>query len=175
MSAEIDQLVEALSKLLRVKGQTLATVESCTGGLVGAAMTGPAGASDVFVGGLLTYSNEAKEALAGVRAATLKAHGAVSGLVAIEMASGGRARLGADIAVSITGIAGPGGGSDEKPVGTVWVCVDRERGQDCRRFVFPGDREAVRAWSVVSALGMVIQVLTGQSEALSHEFQRFGG
>ncbi len=175
MSAEIDQLVEELSKLLRANGQTLATVESCTGGLVGAAMTGPAGASDVFVGGLLTYSNEAKETLAGVRAATLKAHGAVSGPVAIEMASGGRARLGADIAVSITGIAGPGGGSDEKPVGTVWVCVDAAGSRDCRLFVFPGDREAVRAWSVVSALGLVIQMLGGRSESLLHECERFEG
>ena len=175
MSAGVDQLVEELSKLLRANGQTLATVESCTGGLVGAAMTGPAGASDVFVGGLVTYSNEAKEALAGVRAATLKAHGAVSGPVAIEMACGGRARLGADIAVSISGIAGPGGGSDEKPVGTVWVCVDAGGNRDCRRFVFPGDREAVRAWSVVSGLWMVSQVLTGQSEALAHECERFEG
>lgn len=175
MSFGTKDLVIELSRLLRANGQTLVTVESCTGGLVGAAMTDLGGASDVFVGGLVTYSNEAKETLAGVRGATLETHGAVSAQVAIEMAVGGLERLGSDIAVSITGIAGPGGGSEDKPVGTVWVCVDARSRWDCRRFVFPGNREAVRAWSVVSALGMVIQVLEGRTEKLSHECERFEG
>ena len=116
MSAE--EVLEAF----RAKGQTIATAESCTGGMVAAALTDIAGSSDVFLAGYVTYSNAAKQSMVGVRQATLDAHGAVSEEVALEMAQGARDRTGADVAVSITGIAGPGG-SEFKPEGR--VCFGR--------------------------------------------------
>ena len=141
----ISQLVEQLAALLRMQGRTLASVESCTGGMVGEALTALPGISDVYLGGFITYSNMAKQLSAGVNPRTLAQHGAVSSQVALEMARGGCGKLLATNSIAITGIAGPDGGSDDKPVGTVWICVAGSGGAyDCRRFVFAGDRSAIR-------------------------------
>lgn len=112
---------EELVRLAAHHGKTIATAESCTGGLIGAAITSISGASQVFMGGIIAYDNSVKEQLLKVPASTLAAHGAVSHDVATQMAKGAAAALNVDLAVSVTGIAGPGGGSTEKPVGTVWI------------------------------------------------------
>lgn len=166
----IPDLVERLATALRADSLVLATVESCTGGLLGGAITTLAGSSDFYAGGFVTYTNALKQSCVGVRQSTLDQFGAVSTQTALEMAVGGAARTGADLAISITGIAGPGGGSEQKPVGTVWICVASNDGQaDTRRFLFPGDRAAVRAQSVAAALSMAIQRLCNHAEALEHE------
>ncbi|KRE05951.1 damage-inducible protein CinA [Bosea sp. Root381] len=138
------------------RGLTVATVESCTGGLVSGALTAIAGSSSVVLGGLVTYSNEAKTALAGVPKALLDAHGAVSEPVARAMAEGGRQKLGADLAVSITGVAGPGGGSEAKPVGLVHFACAGPSGTLHRekRFGDPG-RDEIRRLSVLEALDLL--------------------
>ena len=170
----ISELVTTLTLILKEQKKTIATVESCTGGMVGAAITDLAGVSDVFVGGYITYSNEQKTRAVGVSEAALKVHGAVSGQVAIEMANGGRENAEADMAVSLTGIAGPNGGNEEKPVGTVWICVATDLGTpDCRRFIFPGDRAGVRARATIAALKMCIQNLTNDNQPLDHQYERF--
>lgn len=160
-------LVRVLSGLLRERGQTVATVESCTGGLVGEMITRLPGSSDVFVGGLLTYADHAKSALAGVDGSLIAAHGAVSGEVAHAMAAGGLARAGSDHALAITGIAGPGGERPGKPVGTVWIArASRGGSGEARRFQFRGGRDAVRLWAATTALGMLRLHLLGENEAL---------
>ena len=145
--------VPVLADVLRVRGERLATAESCTGGLIAAACTELAGSSDWFERGFVTYSNEAKCELLGVDAALIAAHGAVSEPVALAMATGALAHSRADWAVAVTGIAGPGGGSAEKPVGLVWLAWCRRGGApEAERHVFPGDRAAVRAATVLQAL-----------------------
>ncbi len=149
-------LAEHVITRLRQRSETLATVESCTGGLVGSALTDIAGASAAYLGGLVTYTNELKTALAGVEPAIIAEHGAVSRACAIAMAQGARTRLGATHAVAVTGIAGPEGGSEAKPVGTVWFALASENmPTDVRRFRFPGDRASVRTWGVATALAIV--------------------
>lgn len=149
-------LVRTVSELLRKRAEMVGTVESCTGGLLGEMITRIGGSSDVFAGGLLTYTNELKARLAGVDAQLIATNGAVSKQVAIEMARGGLDRLGTDHALSITGVAGPGGGSKEKPVGTVWIARASSDGTtDARRFLFRGGRDAIRLWSATTALGML--------------------
>ena len=147
---------------LKAKGLMLATAESCTGGWVAQAVTAIAGSSDWFERGFVTYSNAAKMDMLRVKAGTLRTHGAVSEQTAGEMAAGALARSRAQVAVAITGIAGPAGGSAEKPVGTVcfgWatktgaVCVETRR--------FKGDRESVRRQSVIVALQGVLALLEG--------------
>ncbi|MBX3361926.1 MAG: competence/damage-inducible protein A [Phycisphaeraceae bacterium] len=153
----------ALEKLRRVGGR-LATVESCTGGMLGQSLTAVAGSSDVYVGGWVTYSNEMKSRLVGVDRGVIERHGAVSREVACEMAIGGLSRSDADHCLAITGVAGPGGGTAEKPVGTVWIgLASREGGVDCRRFQMRGERDSVRQWSVSSALVMLVLRLDGRS------------
>ncbi len=147
----------ALVALYRRKGLRMATAESCTGGLVAAAITAIPGASAVFTHGFVTYANEAKTELLGVPAELLAAVGAVSEPVARAMARGARARSGADVAVSITGIAGPDGGSAEKPVGTVWFGLAGPRGERTYHHIFQGGRDAVRAQSAAFALGLLEQ------------------
>lgn len=169
----IPRLVEELADLLRERGGTLATVESCTGGLVGAAITERAGISDVYMGGFVTYSNMAKQTTVGVNAMTLAQYGAVSSQVAIEMAKGGCGKLSSTNAIAITGIAGPTGSSIEKPVGTVWICVAQSTGEFCcRRFVFPADRTAVRACALRASLEMMIQMVAGDMQTLEYELER---
>jgi nicotinamide-nucleotide amidase len=146
--------------LCRAKGLTLATAESETGGLVAARLTSVPGASDVFVGGVVAYANEVKEAALGVPTELLAAHGAVSAEAAEAMARGARERLGADVAVAVTGIAGPGGGTEEKPVGLVYLHAEGPDGSAARELTFPGDRESIRARSAVMALHLVRRLLT---------------
>ncbi|MGZ4382948.1 MAG: nicotinamide-nucleotide amidohydrolase family protein [Gaiellaceae bacterium] len=141
--------------LCRERGWTLGTAESCTGGLVAARLTGIPGSSDVFLGGIVAYADEVKQAELGVSAALLAERGAVSAEVAEAMAKGARTRLGVDVAVAVTGIAGPDGGTEEKPVGLVYLHAEGPGGGVGREFSFPGDRPSIRARSVVGALHLV--------------------
>jgi nicotinamide-nucleotide amidase len=159
-SREERTIEELVLGLCRDRGWTLATAESCTGGLVAARLTGVPGSSDVFLGGIVAYANDVKERELGVPAAMLAEHGAVSAEVAESMAQGARARLGADVAVSVTGIAGPDGGTAEKPVGLVYLHAEGPDGGVGREFSFPGDRASIRARSAVGALHLVRRVLT---------------
>ena len=144
-----------LLRALEAKGLTLATAESCTGGLIAAALTAIAGSSAVVMAGFVTYSNAAKMRMVGVQEASLAAHGAVSETVAREMAEGALARAEVDIALSCTGIAGPGGATPGKPVGLVFIgCARRGAQTVVERHVFPGDREAVRAATVAAAFAL---------------------
>ncbi|WP_159995379.1 CinA family protein [Roseomonas sp. 18066] len=144
-----------LLQRLAAEGLTIATAESCTGGLVAAALTAIPGSSASVLAGFVTYSNEAKTRMLGVPAAMLEAHGAVSAEVAGAMAAGALRESGADLAVSTTGIAGPGGATAGKPVGLVYLAAARRGGGvTVQRHVFPGDRGAVRAAAVGVALAM---------------------
>ncbi len=157
MTSPTDQQLEALAQSLGAKLQQardrLVTAESCTGGWIAKAVTDIAGSSGWFDCGMAAYSYEAKQALLGVRPQTLETHGAVSRETVIEMVSGALVNSGASVAVAVTGIAGPGGGSADKPVGTVWIGWKRRGGYaSARAFQFDGDREAVRRQTVGAAL-----------------------
>jgi nicotinamide-nucleotide amidase len=152
---ETTDLATAVLAACRAKGWHAATAESCTGGLVAAALTAIAGSSDVVDRGFVTYSNEAKMELLGVPEATLAAHGAVSVETALAMCQGAVARAGVDLAVSITGVAGPGGGSAEKPVGLVYLGVATRAEGHTERHVFPGDRDGIRRHAMIRALEML--------------------
>ena len=149
---------ERLLASCRAHGLKLATAESCTGGLIAATLTAIAGSSDVMDRGFVTYSNAAKVEMLGVPAELIAAVGAVSQEVAERMAEGAVGRSAADIAVAVTGVAGPGGGTAEKPVGLVWFALAR-RGRESRteRHVFPGDRRAVRLATVARALALIAE------------------
>ena len=159
----MDELVALAGEViaaLRRAGQTMATAESCTGGLIGHVMTEVPGASDVFVGGAIVYSNAAKAAVLGVDAATLAALGAVSAPVAAQMAQGARRLYAADVAVSVTGIAGPGGGSPGKPSGATFVHVSHANGYTRGlHAVWQGDRSANKRLSAEAALRLVLDSL----------------
>jgi nicotinamide-nucleotide amidase len=144
--------VRAVAALCRERGERIAVAESCTGGGLAAALTSVAGSSDWFDRGFVTYSNAAKQELLGVSAATLKRFGAVSEEVARQMARGALAGSRATLAVSITGIAGPGGATPGKPVGLVWIAWARKSSITGRRFHFKGGRAAVRRQAVAAAL-----------------------
>jgi nicotinamide-nucleotide amidase len=154
---EIETLASGVLDRARTRGLKLATAESCTGGLVAGALTAIAGSSDVFEGGLVTYSNAAKTRFLGVEPKMLASHGAVSEPVARAMAEGALAALGADLAVSITGVAGPGGGTADKPVGLVHFASARKGGPTYARVLRLGDigRAEVRLASVREALDML--------------------
>jgi nicotinamide-nucleotide amidase len=152
-----EQLVLALC---RERGLSLATAESCTGGMVAERLTSVPGSSDVFVGSVVAYANEVKERELGVPAALLAEHGAVSEEVAVAMARGARERLGADVAVAVTGIAGPGGGTAEKPVGLVHLAVVGRDGELSATTSYPGDRDGIRRRATVTALHLVRRLLT---------------
>ena len=154
-----DDLAAVVLGLARQAGLKLATAESCTGGMVGARLTAIPGSSDTFLGGAICYDNRLKTELLGVDPATIAAHGAVSEPVAAAMATGVLARLGADVAVSVSGIAGPGGGSDEKPVGTVCLGVAGRGPVETVRTVFGGGREEIRARAAQGALRLLVQRL----------------
>lgn len=159
MSSDLTTLAEQLGAALRAKGWRLAVAESCTGGGLAYACTAVPGSSDWFERGVVTYSNRAKEEMLGIRAALIAQHGAVSDEVVRAMAEGILIYSHADLAVGVTGIAGPGGGSPAKPVGTVWIaCAGKGRETVSRRHQFAGDRAAVRAQSIVAALEMLIIV-----------------
>ena len=157
-------IIESAAKTIETcksAGLMVATVESCTGGLVAGALTSVSGSSDVVDRGFVTYSNEAKNELVDVPLDMINAHGAVSANVAEAMARGGVARSNAQIAVSITGIAGPGGGTETKPVGLVhFGCYRQDGAVALHHEVFRGDREAVRAASILQALAMIRQAAT---------------
>lgn len=148
-------LASAVLDALRERGMHLAVAESCTGGLVGARITAIPGASDVFVGGAITYSNAQKTAMLGVPVELLARHGAVSEQAVAAMTAGARRRFGVEAAVAISGIAGPSGGTAEKPVGTVWLGAALGDAHVERRIVLPGDREAVRARAAQAALDLL--------------------
>jgi nicotinamide-nucleotide amidase len=154
-------LEESLVAALKGRGATLATAESCTGGLIGARITDVPGASSVYLGGVVTYSDRAKTERLGVAPALLAAHGAVSEATAAAMAEGCLRAFGAALAVSVTGIAGPSGGTPEKPVGTVWIGLADGAGTGAERFGFGGTRDMIRERSVNKALEMAYRRLTG--------------
>jgi len=151
-----------VAEALQQQKLMLVTAESCTGGWIAKVLTDVPGSSDWFECGVAAYSYEAKEALLGVNPGTLEQHGAVSEEVVREMVAGALARMGGDVSIAVTGIAGPGGGTDDKPVGTVWIGWKRRGGYaQARLFHFAGDRESVRRHSVAAALDGVRQILTG--------------
>jgi nicotinamide-nucleotide amidase len=155
--APIEELV---LEACRERGLTVATAESCSGGLVAGRLTGVPGSSDVFVGAIVAYANEIKQAELGVPTEMLEIYGAVSAETALAMAEGARERLGADVAVSVTGIAGPGGGTPEKPVGLVYLCASGPSGDRARDFQVTGDRETVRRRATVGALHLLHELVT---------------
>lgn len=158
-SEPVARLVEQIAQALRTRGQMMVTAESCTGGLIASACTDLAGSSDWFERGLVSYSNRAKTELLGVPAELIARHGAVSGPVALAMAEGARRRSNVAWAVAVTGVAGPTGGSPDKPVGTVWFAWSTPSGSDAEHRLFPGDRAAVRAATVRHALDGLLQRL----------------
>jgi nicotinamide-nucleotide amidase len=153
-------IAEIVLDLCRGRGLTLATAESCTGGLVAARLTSVPGSSDAFVGSVVAYSDEVKAAELGVARELLQRHGAVSAEVAHAMAEGARQRLRADVAVAVTGVAGPGGGSKEKPVSLVFLHAAGPDGDEGRRLDLPGDREMIRGRATAAALHLVRRLLT---------------
>lgn len=148
-----------LGQRLRADGLTICTAESCTGGLIASRLTDVSGSSAYLLGGVVAYSNEAKSALLNVRQGTLIAYGAVSEPTAAEMATGARTLFGADFALSVTGIAGPGGGTPEKPVGLTFIGLASADGVQVRRFVWEGDRAANKRQSADAALQLLLDVL----------------
>lgn len=159
--AAMTKLENMIGDLLRARGLKLATAESCTGGLIASRITDVAGSSDYFVGGVSAYAYEAKVALLGVSWDTLKAHGAVSRETVLEMARGARKNLSADVAISVSGIAGPGGGMPGKPVGTTWIGLSASDGEWARLFQFEGDRIQNKSSAADAALQFLIDYLNG--------------
>lgn len=148
-----------LGAALRGSGIRIATAESCTGGILSGMITEIAGSSDYFIGGIIAYSNDIKKEAVGVKASTLKNFGAVSKETAIELSEGVRKRFKTDIGVSITGIAGPGGGSPEKPVGTVFIGISKSKKAIVKKFLFKGTRRSIRKASADAALKMLLESL----------------
>lgn len=153
-------LEEKVGQLLLAKNQTLALAESCTGGLISHRITRVAGSSAYYLGGAVTYANEAKMNFLGVAATTLEKYGAVSEQTALEMSRGIRERTGASISLSVTGIAGPSGGSPDKPVGTVWISIARQNGHEAHHFQFHGERERIIFGTSQAALNWLRIVLS---------------
>lgn len=159
--AELEALALRVAAAMQRHSWMLASAESCTGGWIAKTLTDLSGSSAWFEAGVVSYSNEAKMSLLGVRRETLERTGAVSEQTALEMASGAVARLHADVAVAVTGIAGPTGGTPDKPVGTVWIGWQRRDGEaHAKLFHFDGDRDAVRRQTVAEALEGVLSTLT---------------
>lgn len=158
MNDQLTELSVRVGQALHTRGWMLATAESCTGGWIGEVVTRVSGSSAWYDRGFITYSNDAKQAVLGVSAETLRRHGAVSEPTVIEMAEGALRQSGAGVSVAVSGVAGPSGGTADKPVGTVciaWATAGGERG--VKTFRFEGDREAVRRQTVVAALEGVIR------------------
>ena len=159
-----------IGDLLRQKGWKLATAESCTGGRIGHRITDIPASADYYLGGVVAYAYEAKVAVLGVSWETLQKHGAVSRETVLEMARGARTLLGADIAISVSGIAGPGGATPDKPVGTTWFGLSTAEGEWARVYRFPGDRAQNKAASAQAALRFVLDALTG-SQPLEGDYR----
>lgn len=151
--------LQQIATILLQRKLTLATAESCTGGLISHLITNMAGSSAYYVGGVVAYSYDAKERLLGVHHGTLYDHGAVSREVAIEMAHGARRELGADIAISATGIAGPGGGLPNKPVGLVWLALSAREEEIAQKHIWDQDREGNKMLSANAGLEMLLEFL----------------
>ena len=163
--AELHAAAARLGERLRAARQMLVTAESCTGGWIAKAVTDVPGSSSWFDCGMAAYSYEAKQAMLGVNPLTLEVHGAVSRECVVEMVSGALVHSGASVAVAVTGIAGPTGGTDDKPVGTVWIAWTRRGGYPiAEKFGFDGDRDAVRRQTVAAALHGLEAVATGPSQ-----------
>jgi PncC family amidohydrolase len=158
------ELEEKIGKLLRQRGLTIATAESCTGGMIANRITNVSGASDYFEAGLVTYSNRAKTAFLSVPEEVIKNRGAVSAEVARLMAEGARRVTDADIGLSVTGIAGPTGGTVEKPVGTVYMGISCSLGTFVHHFLFIGTREEIKSQTSEAALACVLDYLEGRVE-----------
>ena len=156
---------KTVGQLLGAHGQTLSTAESCTGGLIGDAITDIPGSSDYYRGGVIAYANEAKQNVLGVRPGTLAVLGAVSEETALQMARGARGLFGTDYALSVTGIAGPGGGTRQKPVGLVYIALVGPNVERAERHVWEGDRRANKRASARRALQMLIEHLRGGNRA----------
>jgi nicotinamide-nucleotide amidase len=148
----METAVRGLAEKLKERGLTLATAESCTGGLIACELTNVPGSSEWFAGGVVAYANSVKQALLDVAADALAQHGAVSGEVALAMAAGAAMRLGASCALAVSGVAGPTGGTPEKPVGTVWIAWSVAGQTRAKRFRFDGDRLAVKRQSALAAV-----------------------
>jgi PncC family amidohydrolase len=159
----LDELAQRVGDLSRSASRTIALGESCTGGLVGHLITEVPGASAYLRGGVVAYSDSAKASLLDVPLGTLKEHGAVSAQVAMAMASGARARFGADVGVAVTGISGPSGGSVQKPVGLTYVAVADASGSEVRRFRWKGERSANKLASARAVLDLLIERLSAPS------------
>ncbi len=157
-----ETLPGVLGQLLKERGYQLAVAESCTGGLLGSMITDVSGSSDYFASGFITYSNEAKQKMLGVSEAIIKEQGAVSAACAKAMATGARQKSGADVAIAITGIAGPTGGSPEKPVGTVYVAISAPEGDLVEELALRGERSAIRARSAKMAVNLARLLLLGE-------------
>lgn len=160
MTGDERAVAEAALELCRTRGWTLATAESCTGGLVGARLTDVPGASDVYVGGIVAYSDDVKRAHLAVPDETLRRHGAVSAETVGRMAAGARRALGADVAVAVTGVAGPSGGTLQKPVGLVFLAAESPDGDSAERLQLEGDRQAIREQATDAALRLLHRHLT---------------
>lgn len=156
---ELLDLAERVGASCRAGGRTLATAESCTGGLVAHLITEIPGSSAYFRGGLVTYDDAVKSALVDVPETVLEAHGAVSAQVAVAMAEGARRRLGVDVAIAVTGIAGPDGGTETKPVGLTYVAIADADGDDVRRHLWSADRSGNKRASAAAALSLVLERL----------------
>jgi PncC family amidohydrolase len=150
--SETISLAQAVGELLRECQLTLAVAESCTGGLLAARITSVAGSSDYFRGGVVAYSNPVKERVLGVPTDVLEQHGAVSEETALAMARGVRQLLQVDLALAVTGLAGPTGATPENPIGLVYVALSSSQGEQCRKYVWSGDRSENREWSARAAL-----------------------
>lgn len=153
-----------VGRLLQKRGWKLSLAESCTGGLISSRITDVPGSSEYFLGGIVSYAYEAKVDLLDVSWDTLKAHGAVSEQTVLEMARGARKVLNTDIAIAVSGIAGPGGATPDKPVGTTWVALVAADVERARRFQFSGDRVQNKISSAEAALGFLLDYLTGTIE-----------
>ena len=153
-----------IGNLLKQKRLTLATAESCTGGLIAHLLTNIPGSSEYFLGGIVAYSYQAKADLLGVSWDTLNSKGAVSKETVMEMAMGARNKMKADIVVSVSGIAGPGGGTPDKPVGTTWIGLATVSQVEARHFIWDGDREENKKYSAEAALQFILDYLEGNLE-----------
>ena len=170
--ADPEALVALAGRLQRValaRGATVATAESCTGGLVGHSITSVPGSSAYYRGGVISYADALKVELLGVPVSTIERHGAVSAQVAVAMAQGARERIGSDVAVAVTGVAGPAGGSEAKPVGLTYVAVAGPSGHDVRRHLWGGDRAQNKALGAAAALEMLTAWLAGPDKASGDE------
>jgi PncC family amidohydrolase len=164
MSQDVEHsLEERVGQLLVEQGLTLALAESCTGGLIGHRITNVPGSSEYFMGGVVAYAYDAKERLLGVRHDTLYDYGTVSEETALEMARGARRLLMTDLALAVTGIAGPGGGMPGKPVGLVYIALSARDFERCERYVWPHDRAGNKAASAQAALSLLLEYLEGRS------------